>query len=115
MDLKQELSPEDFKLVFNVPLAGATYVAASSGGSFDMVKELTSASKFMAAEAQKGAESGYGELTDSLLAAMTGMSRDELENHADPVREDKGSGRNDQTDQADCGRWLDGRCRPARR
>ena len=76
MDLKQELSPEDFKLVFNAPLAGATYVAAASGGSFDMVKELTSASKFMAAEAQKGTESGYGELADNLLAAMRGMSHD---------------------------------------
>lgn len=77
MDIKEQLSPEQFKAVFNVPLAGATYVAASSGGGFDMVKELTNASKFMAAEAQKGAESGYGELTGSLLAAMTGMSKDD--------------------------------------
>lgn len=77
MDLKEQLSPEQFKAVFNVPLAGATYVAVSSGGGFDMVKELTNASKFMAAEAQKGAEGGYGELTTSLLTAMTGMSKDD--------------------------------------
>ncbi len=77
MDLKEQLSPEQFKAVFNVPLAGATYVAASSGGGFDMVKELTNASKFMAAEAQKGAEGGYGELTAGLLTAMTGMSKDD--------------------------------------
>lgn len=77
MDIKEQLSPEQFKLVFNTPLAGATYVAASSGGGFDMVKELTSASKFMAAEAQKGTESGYGELADSLLAAVTGMAHDD--------------------------------------
>ena len=77
MDLKEQLSPEQFKAVFNVPLAGATYVAVSSGGGFDMVKELTNASKFMAAEAQKGAEGGYGELTTSLLTATTGMSKDD--------------------------------------
>ena len=77
MDLKEQLSPEQFKAVFNVPLAGATYVAASSGGGFDMIKELTNASKFMAAEAQKGADSAYGELTISLLSTMTSMSKDD--------------------------------------
>ncbi|HRX02134.1 MAG: hypothetical protein H6646_07680 [Anaerolineales bacterium] len=77
MDIKQDLSAEDFKLVFNTPLAAATLVAASSGGGFDMIKELTSASQFMASEAKKGGESGYGELVDSLLAAILGMSKDE--------------------------------------
>lgn len=77
MDIQQQLSPEDFKLLFNTPLAAATLTAAASGGGFDMVKELTAASKFMAAEAQKGTEGGYGELTDSLLTVMRGMSRDD--------------------------------------
>lgn len=77
MDIKEQLTPEQIKLVFNAPLAGATYVAAASGGGFDMVKELTNASKFMAEAAQKGGESGYGELVDSLLALIRGMSRDD--------------------------------------
>lgn len=77
MDIKEQLSAEQLKVVFNAPLAAAVYVAAASGGGFDMIKELASANKFIAAQAQKGAESGYGELVDSLLAMMRGMSGDD--------------------------------------
>lgn len=77
MNLRDQLSPDQFKYVFNAPMAAVTYVAMASGGGFDMVKEVASAGKFMAKEASQEGGSGYGDLVDSLLATMSGMSKDE--------------------------------------
>ena len=77
MNIRDQLTPDQYKLVFNTPMAAVTYVASASGGGFDMIKEFASASKFMAEEAGQEGDSGYGELVDSLLADMRGMSKDE--------------------------------------
>lgn len=89
MDIKEQLSPEQLRVVFNAPLAAATYVAAASGGGFDMIKELTSASKFIAEQAQKGAASGYGAVVDSLLALMRSMSREDAKAQQLPYEKSK--------------------------
>jgi hypothetical protein len=75
--LKDQLTAEAFRVVYNAPLAAATYVSTASGGGFEMVSELLSAGKFISEQLKTGGETGYGELVDGLLADLRGMSKDE--------------------------------------
>ena len=78
MGIKAQLTEEQFKAIYNGPFAAATYVSTASGGGFEMVSELLSASKFMGEQLKAGGESGYGELVDGLMEDLRGMSKDEL-------------------------------------
>lgn len=78
MSIKDQLTPEQTKAVFSAPMAAALYVAAASGGAFELMKESLTASKFMAEQMQAGGPSGYGELVDEMLATIKGMSKDEM-------------------------------------
>lgn len=77
MSVKDQVSAEEWKVLFNAPIAASTYVSSASGGGLEMIKEVMSASKFMQELAQKSEGSGYGVLVDDLLATMKGMSFDE--------------------------------------
>jgi hypothetical protein len=77
MGIKDQVTAEQFKAIYNGPFAAATYVATASGGGFEMVSELLSAGKFLSEQLKAGGESGYGELVDGLLADLRGMSKDE--------------------------------------
>jgi hypothetical protein len=77
MGIKDQITPEQWKLLFNAPVAASTYVAMASGGGFDMIKEIYTAGKFVQDLAQQAGGSGYGELVDDLLASMTGMSKED--------------------------------------
>jgi hypothetical protein len=77
VSLKDQLTPEQWKAVFNAPIAAATYVATASGGGFEMIKEIMEAGKFMTQAAQAG-DSSYGELVSDYLTIMKGMSKDEI-------------------------------------
>ena len=76
MTIKDQLTPEQWKFVFNAPMAAATYVASSSGGGMEMIKEIMEVGKFMAQESQAG-DSSYGELVTDYLNLMKTMSKDE--------------------------------------
>ena len=77
MGLKDQLTAEQFKAIYNGPFAAAMYVATASGGGFEMVSELLSASKFMGEQIKAGGESDYGELVAGLLEDLKGLSKDE--------------------------------------
>jgi hypothetical protein len=77
MGIKDQLTAEQFRAVYNGPFAAATYVATASGGGFEMVSELLSAGKFVGEQLKASGEAGYGELVDGLLADLRGMSKDE--------------------------------------
>jgi len=77
MGIKDQLTEEQFRALYNGPFAAATYVATASGGGFEMVSELLSASKFMGEQIKAGGESGYGELVAGLLEDLKGLSKDE--------------------------------------
>ena len=77
MSIKDQLTPEQWKFVFNAPMASATYVATSSGGGFEMIKEIMEVGKFMSQGAQAG-DSSYGELVGDYLNLMKTMSKDEM-------------------------------------
>jgi len=74
MSIKEQVTPEQWKLLFNAPSAASTFVSTASGGGLEMVKELFSASKFMQEMAAKSGGSGYGKVVDDLLASVKGMS-----------------------------------------
>lgn len=82
MSVKDQVSPEQWKLIFNAPVAASTYVSSASGGGLEMIKEVLTAGKFMQELAQKGSGSGYGELVDDLLAWMKGLSTQEAKEEA---------------------------------
>ncbi len=74
MSIKSQISPEQWKLLLNAPGAASTYVSTASGGGFEMIKEVITASKFAQELSEKAGGSGYGELVDELLAAMKTMT-----------------------------------------
>lgn len=82
MSIKEQLSPEQWKLLFNAPSAAASYVATASGGGFEAVKEILTASKFLQELAGQSGGSGYGEVVDELMAAMKGMSVQDAKENA---------------------------------
>jgi hypothetical protein len=61
MSIKDRLSPEQWKVVFSAPSAAATYVSTASGGGFEMIKEILTASKFMQDLIKRESSSGYGD------------------------------------------------------
>jgi len=81
MSIKENLSPEQWKALFNAPTAAASYVASASGGGFEMIKELLSASKFIQEVSVQKGGSGYGKLVDDFIEAIKGMSpKEAMEN-----------------------------------
>jgi hypothetical protein len=74
MSIKDQVTPEQWKALLNAPGAASTYVSTASGGGFEVLSEIFSASKFAKDLALKTGGSGYGELVDELLAAMKSMS-----------------------------------------
>ncbi len=73
MTNKVEINPTQWKALYNAVSAASTYVSSASGGSFEMFKELSSASKFME-ETLKSSAGGYGELVDAFLEKMKTVS-----------------------------------------
>ena len=83
MSIKDQVSSEQWKALFNATSAASAYVASASGGGLEMFKELFSASKFMMDSIKKSSGSGYGRLVDAFLENMKGMSlKDAKENAA---------------------------------
>jgi hypothetical protein len=82
MSIKDGLSAEQWKVVFNTPSAAAMFVSTASGGAFEMIKEIMTASQFMQELIKREGGSGYGELVDDLLATIKGMSTDEVKENA---------------------------------
>ncbi|MHB1317633.1 MAG: hypothetical protein ACYCYF_03335 [Anaerolineae bacterium] len=82
MSIKDGLSAEQWKVVFNAPSAAAMFVSTASGGAFEMIKEILNASSFMQELIKREGGSGYGELVDDLLATIKGMSTDEVKANA---------------------------------
>ena len=74
MNIKEQVSPEQWKSLFNAPSAASTYVSTASGGGLEMFKELFSASKFVQEQVAKTSGSGYGKLVDDFIAAIKTMS-----------------------------------------
>ena len=82
MSVKDQLSPEQWKALFNTPAAATTYVSTASGGKLEMIKEAMTAGKFLQDLAEKAGGSGYGELVDDLLATMKSMSVQDAKENA---------------------------------
>ncbi|MGV8026600.1 MAG: hypothetical protein AB2L18_08590 [Anaerolineaceae bacterium] len=73
ISIKDQVTPEQWKALYNAISAASTYVSTASGGRFEMFKEAFSASKFMVETSQKTGGSGYDILVDEMLATMKGM------------------------------------------
>lgn len=74
MTIKEQLTPEQWKVLFNGPNAASTYIATASGGGFEVFSEVFSASKFMQESMVKTGGSGYGEIVDEILTSMKGLT-----------------------------------------
>jgi len=77
MAIKDQVTPEQWKLLMNAPGAASAYVSTASGGVLEMFKELFTAGKFMQNLIKQPTGSGYGAIVDELLNAMKGMSLDD--------------------------------------
>ena len=84
MSIKEQVSPEQWKSLFNAPSAASTFVSTASGGGLEMFKELFSASKFVQEQVAKTSGSGYGKVVDDFVAAIKTMSPKEA--MADTIR-----------------------------
>ncbi len=74
MGLKEQVSAEQWKLLFNAPSAASSYVSMASGGGLEMIKEVFTASRFIQDLAAKTDASGYGKLVDDLISALKDMN-----------------------------------------
>lgn len=77
MTIKEQVTEEQWKMLLNAPGAASTFVSTASGGAFEVISEVLTASKFSAELAVKEGGSGYGVLVDEILAAMKGMNLQE--------------------------------------
>ncbi|HWQ04256.1 MAG TPA: hypothetical protein VN452_02760 [Longilinea sp.] len=81
MSLKDQVTPEQLKTLVSAPGAASTIVSMASGGVFETIKEVFSASKFAQELSVKPGGSGYGVVVDDLLELMKGMDfKDAREN-----------------------------------
>jgi hypothetical protein len=78
MDLRDELTPAQFKAVLNAPLAAGIYVGAVSGGPLSLFGDLMATAKHLDQAIKAEGDSGYGDLVDALLATMRGMTKEEI-------------------------------------
>lgn len=74
MNIKEQVTPEQYKTLLNGISAAAAYVSTASGGGFEGIKEIFNASKYARDAAVKESGSGYGVLADGLLDEMAEMS-----------------------------------------
>jgi len=74
MSIKEKVTAEQWKTLFNAPSAASAYVSTASGGGLEMFKELFTASKFIAELTKQSGGSGYGELVDGFIDAIKGMN-----------------------------------------
>jgi len=79
MSIKEQMSAEQWKLLFNAPSAASTYVSTASGGGLEMLSEAMTAGKFMQKLAKQATGSGYGAVVDELLGIMKTMSRQDAQ------------------------------------
>ena len=82
MSIKDQVNPAEWKALYNAPVAAATFVASASGGGFEMIKEIVSASKFAKQVAEQATGSAYGAVVDDLLTVMKGMSVEDAKANA---------------------------------
>jgi len=73
MSLSDQVTPEQLITLVSAPGAASAIVSMASGGAFETLKEVFSASKFAAELSRKAGGSGYGPLVDDLLLLMKGM------------------------------------------
>jgi hypothetical protein len=74
MSIKDQFTPEQWKILINAPGLASSYVSTASGGGFEVFSEVFTASKFAVELARKPGGSGYGELVDELLETMTDIN-----------------------------------------
>jgi hypothetical protein len=86
MSIKDQLSPEQWKLLMNAPGAASAFVSTASGGIIDMVKETFTASKFIQDSVGQAGQSGYGAIVDEVLTAMKGMTFNDAKENTHPYQ-----------------------------
>jgi len=96
MSIKDQVTPEQLKTLVSAPGAASTIVSMASGGAFETLKEVFSASKFAAELSGKAGGSGYGVVVDDLLELMKGMDlKDARENTVEFETKDRASVRDE--------------------
>jgi len=73
MGIREQLTPEQWKAVYNAPFAAAVYVTAASGSYTEERLERRSASKVIKETLKQGGTQ-YGELVAAIVADMNAMT-----------------------------------------
>jgi hypothetical protein len=74
MGIKDQVSEEQWRALFNTPSAASAYVSLASGRGLEIFNDMFSASKFIQNEAKHASNSGYGKMMDDFLIAINSMS-----------------------------------------
>jgi len=69
MGIRDQVSPEQFKTIYNGPVGAAQYVATASGGALELMREMFASAAAMREKALEEA-SNYGPLVESLAEDM---------------------------------------------
>jgi hypothetical protein len=73
MSLKEQVTPEQWKALFNTPSAASAYVSLSNGEGLKIFNEFFSAGKFIKNEARNFYSRGYGKMLDDFIATIKSM------------------------------------------
>jgi hypothetical protein len=73
MGIREQLTPEQWKAVYNAPFAAAVYVTAASGSYTEERLERRSAEKVIKETLKQGGDR-YGELVAAIMADMNAMT-----------------------------------------
>lgn len=78
MDLKSELTNEEYNAVMNTLPAAAAYVGLASGGAFGFIREMLASGRYLEAAVKEGT-SGYGAIVTEITEAMKNMTREDAQ------------------------------------
>jgi hypothetical protein len=77
MSLKEKVTPEQWKALFNAPSAACGYVTLANGKGLEIFNEFFNAGKFIQNEARHFNSKGYGKRVDDFILTIKRMSSKE--------------------------------------
>lgn len=78
MGLRAQVTPEQFKTIFNGPAAASQYVATASGGTLETIGEMMTAAKAMQAKLVEGTGS-YGPLVAGIAEDVKALGLSDVD------------------------------------
>jgi len=85
MGIREQVTPEQFKTIYNGPVGAAQYVATASGGALELMREMLTSAAAMREKALEHA-SDYGSLVEGLAEDIKNLGFSDIDDIAAKVQ-----------------------------